>query len=124
VQTTRLYESFEGWNSSLPCTRGEVLKIEMAPVEDSMHFLQFSDLGVKCVFWAITFVPDMLEGQSRALSTREIMEFPKRVWAKILAHWIGVQGQSKLVKNSKTVLIWELLQGEPLTQIKNFFNRN
>jgi len=35
-----------------------------------MHFLI---LGVKCFFWAITLVPDMLEGQTRALSTREII---------------------------------------------------
>jgi len=35
-----------------------------------MHFLIF---GVKWGFWAITLVPDMLEGQARALSTREII---------------------------------------------------
>jgi len=35
-----------------------------------MHFLI---LGVKTFFWAITFVPDMLEGQLRALSTRSII---------------------------------------------------
>jgi len=39
----------------------------LTPVEASMHFLQFSDFGVKWGFWAITLVPDMLEGQSRAL---------------------------------------------------------
>jgi len=38
-----------------------------------------------------------------------------------MAHWSSVQGQSKLVKNSKTPPLWELLPGEPLTQIKNFF---
>jgi len=38
-----------------------------------MHFLQFSDFGAKWGFWAITLVPDMLEGQARALSTREIV---------------------------------------------------
>jgi len=32
-----------------------------------MHFLQFSDFGVKWGFWAVTLVPDMLEGQSRNL---------------------------------------------------------
>jgi len=32
-----------------------------------MHFLQFSDFGVKWGFWAINLVPYMLEGQSRAL---------------------------------------------------------
>ena len=44
-----------------------------------------------------------------------------KVWAKILAHWIGVQGQSVLVKSSKTHPLWELLPGELLTQIKKMF---
>jgi len=26
-----------------------------------MHFLQFSDFGVRWVFWTITLVPDMLQ---------------------------------------------------------------
>jgi len=38
-----------------------------------------------------------------------------------LAHWIGVQGQSKLVKNKKTLPLCELLPGEALTQIKKLF---
>jgi len=36
--------------------------LKMAPVGDLMHFLQFSDFGVRRGFWAITLVPDMLEG--------------------------------------------------------------
>jgi len=63
----------------------------------------------------------MLEGQARALSTREIIEFSTKVLAKILAHWNGVQGPSKLVKKTKSPPLWELLPGEPLTQIKYFF---
>ena len=66
----------------------------------------------------------MLEGQAKALSTREIIEFSKNVWAKILAHWIGVQGLSKLFKKNETPQLCEPLPGEPLTQIKNCsFNR-
>ena len=38
-----------------------------------MHFLIFLNLGVKWGFWAITLVPDMLEGQTKALSMREII---------------------------------------------------
>jgi len=67
VQTTRLHESLEGWNRSLAYSSGELSLFEMPPVGDSMYFLQFSDFGVKCFFWAKIFVPDMLEGQSRAL---------------------------------------------------------
>ena len=44
-----------------------------------MHFLQLADFGVIRFLWAITLVPDMLERQSRALLTREIMQFPKKV---------------------------------------------
>ena len=48
-----------------------------------------------------------------------------QVWAKILAHWIGVQGQSKLVKISKTPPLCDVPPREPLTQMKYFFfNRN
>jgi len=67
VQTKRLHESFDGSNSSLACSSGKVSLAEMPPVGDSMHFLQFSDFGVNWGFWAITLVPYMLQGQSRAL---------------------------------------------------------
>ena len=41
-----------------------------------------------------------------------------------LAHWIGVQGHSKLVKKSKIPPLSEPLPGKPLTKFKkNFFNR-
>jgi len=63
----------------------------------------------------------MLEDQAGALSTREIIYFPKKVWDKISAHWIGVQGTSNLVKKTKTPPICEPLPGEPLTQIKKIF---
>jgi len=44
----------------------------------------------------------------------------KKVSAKILAHWIGVQGPSKLVKKQKTPPLCETVPGETLTQIKKF----
>jgi len=37
-----------------------------------------------------------------------------------MAHWIGVQGQSKLVKNSKTPPLCHVPSGESQTQIKHF----
>jgi len=67
VQTTRIHESLEGLNSSLAESCGEELLFKMPPMGDPMHFLQFSDFGVQWGFWAIFLVPDMLEGQSRAL---------------------------------------------------------
>jgi len=78
-------------------------------------------LWVKWGFWAITLVPDMLEGQARALSTREIISFSKNVWAKILAHCIGVQGPSKLVKKTKTPHFASLPQANPSPKSKHFF---
>jgi len=39
-----------------------------------------------------------------------------------LADWIGLQGQSKLIKNFKNPPLWELLPGEPPIQIKKFFS--
>ena len=50
VQTTRLQESFYASNSSLTCSSGEVTQIELTPVGDSMHFLQFFDFGVQRFF--------------------------------------------------------------------------
>jgi len=41
MQTRRLYESFEGSNSSLSCSSGKLSPAEMPPVEDSMHFCKF-----------------------------------------------------------------------------------
>jgi len=38
VQTTRLYESFEGSNSSLSCSSAKLSLAEMQPVGDLMHF--------------------------------------------------------------------------------------
>ena len=32
----------------------------------------FSNFGVKWGYWATTLVPDILEGETRALSTRDI----------------------------------------------------
>jgi len=85
-----------------------------------MHFVI---LWVKWGFWAITLVPDMLEGLARSLSTREIIYVPTNVSAKILAHGIGVQGPSKLVKKNENTPLCEPMPGEPLTHIKNKINR-
>jgi len=38
-----------------------------------------------------------------------------------MAHWIGAQGQSKLVKNSKTPPLCDVPPRETLTQIKLVF---
>ena len=75
------------------------------------------------IFWAITLVPDTLEGQARALSTWEILQFPTEVSAKISAHWIGVQGRSKLVKKTKTPQFASQSQANPSPKSKHFFYR-
>jgi len=64
VHTKTLHESFEGSNSSLACSRGEVSEAVSAA---SGRLMQFLDFCAQLGFWAITLVPDMLEGQSRAL---------------------------------------------------------
>jgi len=38
-----------------------------------------------------------------------------------LAHWIGIQGPSNLVKKTKAPPLCEPLPGEPLTPIKKIF---
>jgi len=59
---TRLHESFEGSYSLLSSSSGELSRFTVAASWRLMHFLQFSDFGVKWGFWAITLVPDILEG--------------------------------------------------------------
>jgi len=121
VQTRRLQESFEGSYSSLAYSSGELSGVIASYYSRQWKTHAFYDFGGKMIFWAITLVPDALEGQARALSTWEILQFPTEVSTKISAHWIGVQGRSKLVKKTKTPPICEPVPGEPLTQIKTFF---
>ena len=121
MQTRRLQESFEGSYSSLAYSRWELSRVIASYCSRQWETHAFSDFGSKMFFWAITLVPDMLEGQARSLSTREIILFPTKFLSKILAHWIGVQGPSKLVKKTKTPPLCEPVPGEPLTQIKKTF---
>jgi len=67
VQTTTLHASFEGSNSSLSCSYGQLSLSVQVISGRLMLFLLFSDFGVTWGSWAITFVPDILEGQTRAL---------------------------------------------------------
>jgi len=69
VQTRRRHESFEGSYILAGSYRG----LSRATVAASGRLTHFLILGVKWSFWAIPLVPDMLEGQARALSTREII---------------------------------------------------
>ena len=71
VQTRRLHESFEGSYSSLASSSAELSRATVDASGRLMHFLQFSDFGGKMGFLAL--VPDMLEGQAKALSTWEII---------------------------------------------------
>jgi len=73
VQTRRLHESFEGPYSSLASSHGELSRVIASYCSRQWETHAFSEFGGKMGFWAITLVPDMLEGQARALSTREII---------------------------------------------------
>jgi len=118
VQTTRLHESFEGSNSSLACSGGELSKIEMAPVGDSMHFLQFSDFGVKWCFLGHNFgsrharrsVKGSVDAGDVVVSkTSSSQNFCLLDWRP---------EPVKVGQKFKTPPLWEPLPGEPLTQIK------
>ena len=62
VQTRRLHESFEGSYSSLASFSGELSRVIASYTSRQWETHAFSDLGAKWGFWAITLVPDMLEG--------------------------------------------------------------
>ena len=121
VQTRRLQESFQGSHSSLAYSSGELSRATVAASGSLMHFLI---LGVKRIFWAIILVPDMLESQARALSTREIIYFPKQVWSKILAHSIGVHGLSNWSKKQKKLIFRDPPRRTPHPNLKILFSSN
>jgi len=73
VQTRRLQESFEGSYSSLAYSSGELSRVFASYCSRQWETHAFSDFGGKWGFWAITLVPDMVEGQARSLSTRKII---------------------------------------------------
>jgi len=62
MQTRRLHESFEGSYSSLASFSGELSRVIASYTSRQWETHAFSDLGAKWGFWAITLVPDMLEG--------------------------------------------------------------
>jgi len=99
------FKSFEGSHSSLAYSSGEYRGLSRSTVAVSDRLMHFLVLGVKWGFWAINLVPDMLEDQG----------------AKILAHWIGVQGPSKLVK--KHPHFPSPSRANPSPKSKIFFNR-
>jgi len=73
VQTRRLQESFEGSYSSLAYSSLELSRVFASYCSRQWETHAFSDFGGKWGFWAITLVPDMVEGQARSLSTRKII---------------------------------------------------
>jgi len=72
VQTRRLQESFKGSYSSLAYSSGELSRVIVSYSSRQWETHAFSNFGVKWGYWATTLVPDILEGQTRALSTRDI----------------------------------------------------
>jgi len=79
VQTRRLQESFEDSYSSLAYSSRELSRVIASYCSRQCETLI---LGVKWGFWAMTLVPDMLEGQARALSTRRLSSFQKKFQPK------------------------------------------
>ena len=73
VQTRRLHESFEGSYSSLASFSGDLSRVIASYSSRQWETHAFSVFGGKMFFLALTLVPDMLEGQARAVSTREII---------------------------------------------------
>jgi len=71
-------------------------------------------------FWGDNFGSRHARIQARALSTRKIIYFPQKGSAKISAHWIGVQGSSKLVKKKKTPHFASPSQANPSPKSKNY----
>jgi len=62
VPTRKLHEFFEGSYSSLASSRGKLSQVIVSRQWETHAFSDFSEFGGKIIFWAITLVPDMIEG--------------------------------------------------------------
>ena len=117
IETRRLHKSFEGLNSFLAYASGELSLVEEAVSGKLMRFLPFLDFCAKCFFGhnsgsahARRSFTGSKDGDDRLVS--------KNILIQKMAHWIGAQGHSKLVKNSKTPPLCDAPPRAPLTQIK------
>ena len=123
MQTRRLQESFEGSYRSLAHSSGELSRVTASYSSCQWETHAFSDFGGKMFFWGHYFSSRHARRSNKCSIDAGDYPVSKKIWAKIVAHWIGVQGSSKLVKKTKKTLS-EPLPSEPLTQIKkNFLNR-
>jgi len=92
VQTGRLHESFEGSYNSVASSSGELSWVIASYCSRQWETDSFFIFGVKWGFWAIILVPDMLEGQASALSTRETIMCIPKFWpielaSKVRKNW-------------------------------------
>ena len=118
MQTRRLQESFEGSYSSLAYSSGELSRATVAASGRLMHFLI---LGVKWGFWAITLVPDMLEGQAKGSIDVGDYLVSEKSFSQNFGPLDWRPGPVKVGQKTKTPPLCVPVPGEPLTQIKIFF---
>jgi len=124
VQTRRLQESFEGSYRSLAYSSGELSRVIASYCSRQWETHAFSDFGGKMGFLGHNFGSRHTRRSNKSSIDAGDHLVSKKVSAKILAHWIGVQGPSKLVKKQKTPPFARPSQAKPSPKSKNlFFNR-
>jgi len=121
MQTRRLHESFEGLYSSLASSSGELSRVIASYNSRQWETNAFSDFGGKMGFLGHNFGARHARRSSKGSIDAGDHLVSRKSLSQILAHWIGVQGPSKLVKIPKTPPLCEPLPREPLTQIKKYF---
>ena len=122
VQTRRLHESFEGSHSSLASSSAELSLATYSSRQWETH-------AFSAIFWfwgKMGFLGHNFGSRHARRSNKGSIDARYRLVSKNslsqkMAHWIGVQGPSNLVKKPKTPQLCEPTPGEPLTPIKKFF---
>jgi len=123
VQTRRLQESFGGSYSSLTYSGGELSWAIASYCSRQWETHAFSDFGGKMGFLGHNFGSRHARRTSMGSIDAGDHLVSKNVWSKLLAHWIGVQGLSNLVKKQKHPHFPSRSQANPSPKPKIFFNR-
>jgi len=121
VQTTSLHGSFEGSNSSLSCSRGKLSLSAQATSGRLMLYLQFSDFKGEMELLGRNFGSRHARGAIKEWIYADDHLVSKKDLNQKIAHWIVVQVQSKLVKNSKTCPFVTSPRENTTPESNNFF---
>jgi len=102
-------------------TEKKIFSVSCRHFRPCLHNMMSTSHGsstIKPFFWGITFEPEALETYSRALKTHILAYNPIKLWATILACWIG----DDVIKKGKTYPTHDVINQKPQVQNLIFFS--